>query len=89
MKHLKIRIYGKVQGVYFRGSTLDKAKQLGVAGFVKNQADGSVYAEAEAEEEVLNQFLEWCKKGPMMARVDRVEYEEGPLQPFSQFQMIR
>jgi acylphosphatase len=47
MKHINIKITGKVQGVFFRASTKAVADQIGVKGFVKNEKDGSVYVEAE------------------------------------------
>ena len=49
MKHLKIKVSGKVQGVWFRAATQVEAKRLGISGFVRNEADGGVYLEAEAE----------------------------------------
>ncbi|MDG1850558.1 MAG: acylphosphatase, partial [Gammaproteobacteria bacterium] len=47
MKHINVTVSGRVQGVYFRATTKEVADTLGVTGFVKNQADGSVYLEAE------------------------------------------
>lgn len=62
MIHLNINIIGKVQGVWFRASTKEKAYSLGVKGFVKNEKNGSVYIEAEASNEIMNDFVEWRKK---------------------------
>jgi len=78
MQHYQIEVKGKVQGVFFRKSTQQKAHLLGIRGWVCNQPDGSVYVEASAEEEALVQFLDWLKKGPRLARVDSVS-----AQPFS------
>ncbi|TVR75661.1 MAG: acylphosphatase [Marinilabiliales bacterium] len=79
-KRMKIRIYGRVQGVSYRFEARTMARYLGVKGLVKNMADGSVYAEAEAGEKALGGFVSWCRKGPDFARVERVETEEMPVQ---------
>ncbi|QEC51034.1 acylphosphatase [Anseongella ginsenosidimutans] len=85
-KHLNIRITGKVQGVWFRDSTKAVANQLGITGFVRNEPDGSVYAEAEGIPLNLDQFLEWCHEGPERASVENVEVQESEvLQGFSDF----
>lgn len=76
-KHLNIKIYGKVQGVFFRASAREKAFELGVNGFVRNEDDGSVYIEAEGHLRDIRKFLEWIKEGPRWASVERVETEEG------------
>jgi acylphosphatase len=73
MQRLKLRITGKVQGVFYRKSALETAQQLQLGGFVRNQPDGSVLLEAEGPAEKLQKLLEWCKEGPPAARVDKVE----------------
>jgi acylphosphatase len=85
MQHLKIRVHGKVQGVHFRQSTKAVADQLGVRGWTKNEDDGAVYIEAEAEEWLLESFLEWCAEGPERAEVLLVEKEIGEIQGFQNF----
>jgi acylphosphatase len=80
-----LTIFGRVQGVGFRFSAVQKAEQYGVKGFVKNQVNGTVYIEAEGEPKDLNKFIEWCKEGPMSARVENVEKQEIPLQNFRRF----
>lgn len=88
MKHLKATIYGRVQGVSFRYATLEKASELDVSGWVKNMPDGSVYLEAEASEEVLKEFLGWCRVGPAAARVDKVDYDlSDDLKSYSGFEI--
>lgn len=72
IRSVKINIYGKVQGVGFRYSALQKANEMGISGFAKNRPDGSVYIEAEAEPEIIEQFVEWCKRGPSWSRVDNL-----------------
>ena len=66
-------IHGKVQGVGYRYSAFNMAVSLGIKGWVRNKFDGSVEAMLEGEEIVLNQMVEWCKKGPIMAHVENVE----------------
>lgn len=77
-KRVIITIYGVVQGVFFRESTKNKARELGLAGKVQNQADGSVYVDAEGEEEKLKELIDWCHQGPSGARVDKVDHEFVP-----------
>jgi acylphosphatase len=88
-QHLNITITGKVQGVYYRASAKQKADELRVKGFVHNQPDGSVYIEAEASNEVLQKFMEWCWQGPERAQVQQVETSEAALQNFAEFEMRR
>ncbi len=89
MKRVKIIVIGKVQGVFYRASTLEKAQQLGLTGIVKNQADGTVYIEAEGESERLEQLVIWCKSGPRFASVRTVDTEEISLQNSSKFEIVR
>lgn len=85
MKHLNIKVHGKVQGVYFRDSTKMVADQLGVRGWIRNESDGSVYIEAEGDEWILDNFLDWCEEGPERADVQLVEKAESDLQNFQNF----
>lgn len=87
-EHLDIKIYGKVQGVFFRVSAKQKADELGLFGFAKNESDGSVYIQAEGGEHLLRIFLDWCRQGPSDARVDRLEFEKGELQNYQDFQIL-
>lgn len=89
MKHYQIRITGKVQGVWYRGSTKRKAEELGLKGFVRNQPDGSVYAEVEGEEANLKSLIKWCKEGPPLAKVETVLVEEASLKNFQNFWIER
>jgi len=89
MIHLNINIIGKVQGVWFRASTKEIADSLGVKGFVKNEKDGSVYIEAEASNEIMNDFVEWCKKGPKNAEVKEIILKQSLLVNYSDFIISR
>jgi acylphosphatase len=84
-KHFTIRVSGKVQGVFFRASTKDEADKLGIRGLVRNEPDGSVYVEAEGEEENLRSFIAWVVKGPANARVEKCEVKEGVLTGYGRF----
>ena len=80
---------GKVQGVFFRALTKEKADELGITGFVRNEPDGCVYIEAEADEKILQQFMDWCRQGPSRARVEKMEVSEGEGKAFARFEVIR
>ncbi|OGY91662.1 MAG: hypothetical protein A3H70_01320 [Candidatus Komeilibacteria bacterium RIFCSPLOWO2_02_FULL_48_11] len=75
IKHCIIKIYGQVQDVGFRYSAQQKADGLGITGYVRNSADGSVDIEAEGEAGALEKFISWCRQGPPPAQVADVEYE--------------
>ncbi len=68
-----IFVSGKVQGVFFRSGTREKAQELGVTGWVRNLADGRVEAIFEDGQENVEEMVRWCKKGPRYAVVDGVE----------------
>jgi acylphosphatase len=89
MKHLNIRVSGKVQGVFFRASANEQADELRVKGFVRNEPNGDVYIEAEGEEHQLKLFLEWCGRGPKRALVANVMVEESVLKSFTSFEVRR
>ena len=82
-----IKIYGKVQGVFFRASTREKAKELGVNGFVENLENGAVYIEAEGSKEKLEELVKWCHEGPASAEITKVEVEEREPVGFKSFQI--
>ncbi|RMG25946.1 MAG: acylphosphatase [Bacteroidetes bacterium] len=89
MKHYDIEVFGNVQGVWYRKSALNKARELGLRGFVRNRPDGSVYLEAEGPAEQLTALVEWCKEGPPLARVQQVKVRPGNIQGFEQFEIKR
>lgn len=88
-KHFSIRITGRVQGVFFRASTKERADALNIKGLVRNEPDGSVYVEAEGEENDLKQFIEWCHRGPSGARVETFDLREGAIRDFNRFVIDR
>ena len=73
MKGLHLFIYGRVQGVFFRKSTQTKAVSLNVAGWVRNRKDGRVEVYAQGSEDALVSLLQWCGKGPKLAKVNQVD----------------
>jgi acylphosphatase len=89
MPHLNLQIIGKVQGVFYRDTTKRKAHEFGVHGFVRNQPDGSVYAEVEGTQEALNALVAWCQEGPDMAAVAGVVVTEGDMVGFEGFEIRR
>lgn len=74
-KRVVLKIYGKVQGVFFRDSGLRKARELGLSGWVRNDSDGIVVIVAEGEEVDLEKLIDWCKDGPEHAQVEKVDVE--------------
>ncbi len=72
---LHARVHGLVQGVYFRDTTRQVAATLGVKGWVRNAADGSVEVAAEGPRHALDSLLAFLHKGPSHARVERVDAE--------------
>ena len=87
MRHLNIKVYGRVQGVFFRDSARRKSEELGLKGFARNEPDGPVYIEAEGTEEALEKLVNWCWEGPEAAKVDKVEIKEGDIKGFKDFQI--
>lgn len=70
---LQVIIEGRVQGVGFRYATCARAEQLGLCGWVRNLPDGRVEALFEGDQGALETMLDWCHKGPALARVRKVE----------------
>ena len=72
MATVHLLISGKVQGVFYRASAKEKADELQLTGFVQNTANGQVEAVASGDDKAVEQFIEWCKKGPKRAVVQNV-----------------
>jgi len=69
-------VAGRVQGVYYRAATVERATELGLGGWVKNLSDGRVEAVASGRLDALTQFAAWLWQGPPAARVASVQVEE-------------
>ena len=76
MKTFEVHINGKVQGVWYRASAKDMALQLGLTGKIWNDDDGDVGAIVQGDEEKISQFIDWCKQGPPLAKVQNVSSEQ-------------
>lgn len=72
-KRLNLKIYGRVQMVFFRDSTRRRAIKLNLVGLVANQEDGTVQIIAEGQEENLKQLIKWCYNGSILAKVDKID----------------
>jgi acylphosphatase len=82
MSGCRMRIHGRVQGVFFRNWAMERARSLGVRGWVRNRRDGSVELLAYGRDEAVEALTAACRTGPSAARVERIEVEieegEGP-----------
>jgi acylphosphatase len=71
----RVVIHGRVQGVFFRAETRDRARSLGLDGWVRNTGDGSVEAVFEGDRDRIESMLVWCRRGPALAQVDSVDVD--------------
>ena len=79
-------ISGRVQGVWFRASTKQKAKELGLFGWVRNTRDGDVEAVFEGDEKLVKEMIDWCHIGPPQSEVEKVEVtSQSPCDGFEGF----
>ena len=80
MKKIRVHVYiaGRVQGVGYRYSTVQKAKNLGITGWVRNTHDGKVEAIFEGDENSVEEMIAWCKQGPPMSFVLNIEVYNQP-----------
>ena len=76
MKTVHVKIYGRVQGVWFRDSTQQEAQKLGVFGWVKNTIDGCVEAVFQGEDSKVLDLIDWCHKGSPLSIVEQVEVKD-------------
>jgi len=88
MKRAHVFVSGRVQGVWFRASTRDKAEELSLKGWVRNLPDGRVEAIFEGDDRAVEEMVEWCRHGPPMARVDTVDIEYEKPQGERSFRII-
>ncbi|MCX8166534.1 MAG: acylphosphatase [Candidatus Micrarchaeota archaeon] len=70
------RVYGLVQGVFYRATCKSVAQKLGLKGYVKNLDDGSVEIGCYGPKQKVEELISWSKKGPRNARVDKIEFME-------------
>jgi acylphosphatase len=81
-------VTGYVQGVFFRHTAAQKARTLGVTGWVKNLPDGRVEVVAEGEQSEVQKLVDWCHSGPPHATVEKVEVEWQPPSDFGGFKIL-
>jgi len=89
VQHITIRVYGKVQGVFFRAQAAAFARSHNVSGFIQNEPDGSVYLEAEGSQKDLELLRTWCNTGPSRADVHRCVAANGDVQGYKTFEVKR
>jgi acylphosphatase len=82
----RVVVSGRVQGVGFRAATRSRAEAHGVAGWVRNRPDGSVEAAFEGDPEAVEAMVGFCREGPRLARVERLEVCEEPPEDLHRFE---
>lgn len=83
----RVLVSGRVQGVFFRDSTREKARALGLSGWVRNLPDGRVEAIFEGDGDRVEEMLSWCEEGPPEARVQNVSSENEEPENLSGFEV--
>ena len=85
---VQITVHGQVQGVFFRASAQTQASELGITGWVRNLQDGTVEVYAEGNQNALDRFIEWCRKGPPSAKVSRCDLDWTAPKAISNFKIL-
>ena len=83
----RVVVSGRVQGVGFRAATRAKAEACGVAGWVRNRADGSVEAAFEGDAEAVAALVAFCRSGPRLAMIERVDVREEASEGLARFEL--
>lgn len=89
METVHLVISGKVQGVFFRETSRRLAEKLHIKGWIKNTPDGKVEALITGNEKDLDDFVDFCKKGPERAEVEEVKILKKQKMDFDKFEVIR
>ena len=84
---IHIIVHGRVQGVWFRAGTKERADELGLFGWVKNQSEGSVEIHAEGEKLQLENFILWCRIATPASNVTSLDLNLTSLQNFTSFEI--
>jgi acylphosphatase len=87
MTACRVRVNGRVQGVFFRAWTREQARDLGITGWVRNCSDGSVAAHVQGEAEAVNRLIALMRNGPSGARVDDLNVDEAEAEELSGFEV--
>ncbi|MFW9994589.1 MAG: acylphosphatase [Candidatus Odinarchaeota archaeon] len=89
-KRVHIKVYGRVQGVFYRVHTQEQASRLDINGWVMNMPDRTVEIDAEGSKEALEQLIAWANQGPPHARVDNIDIHwEDKLENYTSFTIKR
>lgn len=86
MRTVRVKVFGRVQGVGFRYYAVHTARSLGITGYVRNETDGSVEAIATGDFSAVDTFIRKIVRGPVYANVTGSVVEEIPLQHFGDFE---
>jgi len=86
-RRVRVIVRGRVQGVAFRACTADAARRAGLAGWVRNRADGSVEAAFQGGPQAVDELLAYVRRGPPAARVTGVEVFDEPLASEARFEV--
>ena len=78
MRSVRVRISGRVQGVFFRATCARLADELGLSGWVRNRPDGDLEAVFQGPDRAVEDMLAWCREGPPHAQVDAVDVRPEP-----------
>jgi acylphosphatase len=89
VRRVHVEVRGFVQGVFFRATCIERARELGLAGWVRNTLDGGVEAEFEGEPDAIDAMIEWCREGPPLARVEAVDVRDEPPTGEREFRVTR
>jgi acylphosphatase len=89
LQTIEINVSGKVQGVFYRQSAKEKALEFGIKGKVMNLDNGEVQIIATGTKEQLDKLTDWCKKGPVKAKVTNIDIRQLALQSFADFTIVR
>ena len=89
LQTISLLVSGKVQGVFYRHSAREKARELNLTGTVRNNPDGTVTIVATGESGQLDKLVAWSKTGPRAAQVEQVTVQYVALQSFNSFEVLR
>ena len=87
MTRKRVIVSGRVQGVFFRDTTRQRAEAVGVAGWVRNTPDGTVEAVFEGDPGAVDELVEFCRRGPGRSEVAGIEVEEEQPEALSGFKV--
>lgn len=84
----RLEIHGRVQGVFYRDWTVKSARELGLAGWVRNRRDGTVEAVVQGDADAVEQMIVLAKDGPPAANVDRIDVTETAVEEITGFEKL-